>query len=246
MTAQSPDEKTWRWQKWHWALLAAGLVLRLAWALSVGREDSFGGWDGREYHAYSQALGAFQGDEYSRFFNFVRAPGYPVFLIPFVKFSANHVWHIQVFQSFLSLLQVLALTAIALRWAGRRAANGTFILALFHPFLIYYCGFVLTETLFITLFWLGLAALQRLLDTEKPDPGRWLAWSGVAFGLACLVRPATQPFLVVAVLWLGWQARRLGWFTTLARMGAFTAIVSALLLPSRTTGARPLPPGSAR
>ncbi|MEW6302530.1 MAG: hypothetical protein AB1705_03610 [Verrucomicrobiota bacterium] len=234
MTAVQPAAGTatiWRLQRWHWILLAAGLLLRFAACVMVNRGDPFGGWDGREYHAFAQHLFRFAGDDYPRFFNFVRAPGYPLFLLPFVAFNTTAVWHIQLVQCFLGVFQAVLLAGIAARWAGARCANIMFVLCALNPFLIYYCGFVLTETVFITLLWLGIAALQRLLPADA-DWARWLTWAGVAFGLACLVRPALQPFLVVAVCWLGWVAlKNGGWLVALRRMAHFTAVVSALLLP---------------
>ncbi len=222
-------------QKWHGWLLLLGFLLRFGYSLTLSREAAFGGWDGREFHAYAQSLMHFQGDDYPRFFNFIRAPFYALFLMPFVAFSSEWVWPIQLAQSLLGVLQAVILGRIAGGWAGARAGQWAFLIALLHPFLIYYCAFVLTETVFITLLWAGLAAFQNLAHPDssgRGSTGRWLVWAGVAWALACLTRPGLQLFLIIAVLWLGVQTGRPGGArAALRHMTAFTVVVSALLLP---------------
>jgi 4-amino-4-deoxy-L-arabinose transferase-like glycosyltransferase len=222
----------WRLERWHWIVLCVALVLRLMFAATVDREASFGGWDGQEYHAYAQSLARFAGDDYPRYFNVVRAPFYPVFLLPFVALSSEAVWPVQAVQCLLGVLQAWLLGLLTARWAGTRAGNWAFLLAAFNLFLIYFCAFVLTECVFITLLWAGLACLQRLGEASPTDRRRWLCWGGVAIGLACLTRPALQPFLIVAVFWIGtviWQ--RSGFGAAILSMAGFTAITSALMLP---------------
>lgn len=221
----------WMLRPWHGWLLLAGLALRLGFCLTVDREAAFGGWDGKEYHAYAQRLLHFQGDDYPRFFNCLRAPGYPLFLTPFVALTTHYIWPIQLAQSLLGILQVWLLASLAGRWAGRRAGDWALVLAVFNPFLIYFPAFVLTETLFITLLWVGMHCLLRVAQSPAYAP-RWVAGGAIALGLGCLTRPALQPFLVVAVLWLGLViVRRAGVRPSLLLMAWFTAVTSALLLP---------------
>lgn len=231
----------WRWQRWHLWLLLAGLLLRVAYVLTVDKESSFGGWDGKEYYAYGQSLLALQWDNYPRFFNNIRPPFYPIFLTPFLAVNDQIVWHIQLFQCGLGVLQGFILAKIVGRWVGQRsgndgggqrAGNWAFVIALFHPFLIYYCGFVLTETLFITLLWLGIACLQRFTDPKSENQTGWLIGAAIALGIGCLTRAPLQLFLPVAALWVGWCVWRFSnWMIALKRVALFTALVSALLLP---------------
>lgn len=222
----------WRWQKWHLWLLIAGLLIRIAFCLVTDKEASFGGWDGKEYYAYGQSLLALKWDHYPRYFNSIRPPFYPIFLMPFLALDSQRVGHIQLAQVALGVLQAVILAKIAGRWAGQRAGNWAFILVLFHPVLIYYPAFIITETVFITLLWLGIACLQRLDDPQAAGRSRWLTCGALALGLAALTRPALQPFLVVAVLWVGWRIWRMSnLVTALKRMASFTVVVSALLLP---------------
>ena len=225
-------ERRWTLKGWHKWLLIIGLIIRIAFAFSVDKESSFGGWDGKEYHAYSQSLLAGKWDDYPRFFNNTRPPFYPVFLIPFVAISGQSVRHIQFVQAVLGILLVILLAKTAGRWAGESAGDWAFVIAIFHPFLIYQSAFVLTETLFLFLLWLGMAALQRWHDYLQKNSGVWLVCAAVAFALACLTRPTLQLFLVVSVLWIGWRVwARHGWGAAFKRMALFTAVVSGLLLP---------------
>jgi hypothetical protein len=232
----SPDGtgSEWYWQNWCWWFLLIGFALRLAYCLTVDREASFGGWDGKEYFAYAQSLLAGRWDDYPRYFNSIRPPFYPIFLTPFLAVNERIVWHIQLVQSLLGISQAIILAKIAGRWAGQRAGNWAFGIALFHPFLIYYCAFVLTEAVFITLLWLGIACLQHWHrsagSTERKVPALTLA--AVSLALACLTRPALQPFLAVVALWICWvSCQKLGWMAACRQTAYFTAIASVLLLP---------------
>jgi 4-amino-4-deoxy-L-arabinose transferase-like glycosyltransferase len=241
----------WRLQPWHVWLLVIGLLIRLTFCFLTDKESSFGGWDGKEYYAYGQSLLALRWDHYPRYFNSIRPPFYPLFLTPFLAINDQVVWHIQVAQSLLGVFQAIILAKIAGRWAGRRAGNWALVIALFHPFLIYYSAFVLTETVFTTLLWLGIACLERLNEPSE-NQKTWLTGSAITLALACLTRPALQPFLVVAALWLGWRTWRFTSLTTaLKRVAYFTTIVSVLLLPwmignLRAHGEFTLAPGATR
>ena len=208
------------------------LVLRLACCVYVLRQDPFGGEDGQEYYAYAGNLMHGLGDEYSpRLMNFVRAPFYSIFLIPF-RALTNALWPIVVSQAFLGCLLCLILARLASNWAGRRTGDLCFLISVFNPFLIYPCGFVLSELVFMTLAWLGMACLFRLADPSERDPIRWVTWAGVWWALAGLTRGALLGFLPAAALWLGavtWS--RAGLRVAIIRMALLTAVSSAILLP---------------
>lgn len=220
----------WRLQRWHFWLLLAGLLVRVGFCLLTSKSAAFADVDGREHYAYAQSLLALSWDNYPRYFNCIRPPLYPIFLTPFVALSRAHVWHIQLAQAALGTLQALIIATVAGRWAGQRAGNWALVIALFHPFLIFYNAFLLTETLFITLLWTGVWCLQRSTQTETTAL-KWLTGSGIAFALACLTRPSLQPFLLGAVVWIGVRAWQRSWATALRRMAYFTTLVAALLLP---------------
>lgn len=222
----------WALRRWHLWLLIIGLMIRLGFCLTLDKEASFAGWDGKEYFAYAQSLLNLKWDDYPRYFNSIRPPLYPIFLTPFVAFNGQSVRHIQFAQSLLGVLHAFLLAKIAGHWSGRRAGDFAFVLVLFHPFLIYYTAFILTEVLFITLLWSGIACLQRGDKPPLKTSARWQTLGAVTLGLGCLTRPTLQPFLIVAVLWIGWRMLRISsWAIALRRMAYFTVVVSALLLP---------------
>ena len=189
------------------ALLVAGLVLRVAYAITVRGDNVFSGWDGKEYHAYAQSILAGQGDVYPHFLNCIRAPFYPLFLVPFVAVNAQALWPIQLVQCLMGVFQAWLLSRIVFRWAGPAAGRWTLALALLHPFLIYYCAFVMTEILFITLLYGAVACLERVLN-GGPERRTWyVIGAGCLLGAGCLTRPALQLFLPVAVVILAWRRR---------------------------------------
>ena len=222
--------------------------MRVAFFLSVSREASFGGWDGKEYHAYARSLLAHNWDQYARYFNNIRPPFYPMFLVPFVAINDQVVWHIQLAQALLGVCTAVAIAKLVGRWAGQSAGNCTFVVVLFHPFLIYQSAFVLTESLFVLLLWIGIASLQRSLGTRADH--EWVASCRRPYR-DLVARPSLQAFLPVAVVWLGWRAWQQGWALALKRMAVFTLLVSVLLLPwmirnLRAHGELSLAPGGAQ
>jgi 4-amino-4-deoxy-L-arabinose transferase-like glycosyltransferase len=197
----------------------------------VSREDSFAGWDGKEYYAYAQSLLAGQGDNYARVSQVIRPPFYPISLTPFAAVTL-HVWPIQFAQCFLGILLCLILANIALRCRSQRAGEVALVLSLLNPFLIYYCSFILTETLFMSLLWVGMLCLLIFSKSETQRRPKLLLIAGVVIGLGCLTRPALQPFLIVAALWIGWSSlRKANVLTALRHMAIFTIVVCVVILP---------------
>jgi 4-amino-4-deoxy-L-arabinose transferase-like glycosyltransferase len=211
--------------------MLGGLALRIGMTFRVSREDSFAGWDGHEYYAYAQSLLHGQWDNYVRISRIIRPPFYPIFLTPFAAISSS-VWPIQIFQCVLGVLLCFILAKIASQWRNQRTGEVALVLGLLNPFLIYYCSFVLTETLFMTLLWLALLCLLLFSQNDNHSSRKLLILAAVLLGLACLTRPALQPFLVVALLWIGWVSlRRSNALTAFSHAAIFTVAVSILILP---------------
>jgi len=75
-------------------------------------------------------------------------------------------------------------------WAGWLAAV--------HPLLVFFSGYVMTESLFsVTLL---LALLSSVAWIKQPRPGRAF-WSGALWGAASLTRPTALPLALVVALW---------------------------------------------
>lgn len=220
----------------HWWLLGAGLLLRILFALTLSNESAYGGWDGYEYWGFAKSLAAGRGDDYPRFFNYTRSPGYPMLLVPFAWLQVDPVRPMQLIQCICGTGLAWIMGGLTARWAGRGAGNTAFAIVLFHPFLIVTSAYILTEAAFVTALWGGLACLQRLSPPADSNPlarnGRWILFAGLTIGTATLIRPALQVFLIPAALWIGFRfLKEVGIGSAFRRTALFTAVVSALLLP---------------
>src|SRR5262249_48703947 len=71
-------------------------------------------------------------------------------------------------------------------------------LAVFHPLLVFFSGYLMTESLFCVVMLLALIASVEWWKT--PRPGRAFG-VGVMWGLACLTRPTAMPLPFVVALW---------------------------------------------
>ena len=74
-------------------------------------------------------------------------------------------------------------------------------LAAFHPLLVFFCGYLLTETTFTAVLLVALAASAAWVKT--PRPGRALG-AGITWGIAALTRPTALllPAVVAAWAWI--------------------------------------------
>lgn len=138
-------------------------------------------------------------------------PGYPLFVRALlteewrqattagVSASINRVIDIQ---SLLSCLAVIAVFLIGRRLGGNLAGLGAATLTALSPHLVNVNIYMLTEPLFLTLFWVALALLARALT--EPDTRIFTVAAGLCLGLATLVRPTTQylPLLLAGLLLL--------------------------------------------
>jgi 4-amino-4-deoxy-L-arabinose transferase-like glycosyltransferase len=98
-----------------------------------------------------------------------------------------------------------ALVPPLLRLLGRTMfgpAVGTWAgwLAAVHPVLIFFSGYVMTESLFSVA--LLLALLASVAWIKQPRAGRAF-WSGVLWGAASLTRPTALPLALIVAIW-GW------------------------------------------
>ena len=169
------------------ALLAVALGLRLAWALvqPVTDEAIDRLPDQREYLAlgrnllHGQGLKFFDprfGDEVWAF----RTPGYPA-LVAACGGSARAV---RVVQAFIDTSTVLAVYMLARRWLGRGASLLGGAVVAINPFLIYFTGLVLTETLFTgMLAWGMLLVLGSGPGHETAGQSRSAGWGATLLWL---------------------------------------------------------------
>ncbi len=227
----------------HTQVLAAavlgGFVVRLVWILYATRAPA-GEHDPAFYEALARSLAA--GDGYAGPTGQPTAyypPGYPAALSVVVWLVLHTPLPDDVPMAGAALNLVVGTVSIALvgllgrrlvgPWVGAIAA----VLVALTPSLIMYTGLLLTETLFIGV---ELAALAVLLwrpwsgesggRPEAPSARR-LAFAGVLFGFALLVRPTFGPAFVLlpVALALAWRDARRWIRGTAVLVGAAALVV---------------------
>jgi 4-amino-4-deoxy-L-arabinose transferase-like glycosyltransferase len=144
------------------------------------------------------------------------APGYPLFLTLFSGSLKNPTVEkpisllpfyktVLLSQALLSALSVLLLTTIAYRALGYWPGIVAGLAATFSPHLIVGAGYVLTETLFITLM-LASLAVWTLADFSKHPLRNWAIMS-VICAMAAMVRPVYALFPLALAAAAGWAWR---------------------------------------
>lgn len=138
-------------------------------------------------------------------------PGYPLFLVPFVSVGADPL-AVGLVQALLGTICVVAgaLTAwlLAQRYCPERSTAVLLIagvLGALYPHLVFWTGYLLTETLFVTLLSVGLLLLVFAWQRGHVGAG---AAAGLAFGLAAITRPPALAMLLGLAGWWSVAALR--------------------------------------
>ena len=152
-------------------LLAAALAVRLAWAATQPVTDEAIEQlpDQAEYLALGRNLLHGQGLKFfdPRFAEEVwafRTPGYPLLIAA----CGGSVRAVRVVQALLDTSTVLAAYVLARRWLGRWPSLVAAGVVAANPFLVYFTGLILTETLFTAMLAWGMVLVVRVPETERP------------------------------------------------------------------------------
>ena len=165
-----------------WIILLVALMLRLGWGLS--RDSSATAIeqlpDQREYLEIGQNLIAGRGFYfYDPRFTAVqyaaRTPGYPFFV---AAFGAKPKL-VRIGQAFLDASTVLAVYLMARRWLREMQSTFALLLMTFNPFLIYFSGLLLTETLYTAMLIWGMELCLR----------KWFVGCAI-LAMSIIVRPS--------------------------------------------------------
>ncbi len=243
MTAEQDAEKSGtdsddrRWSPWRAAFLLGGAAaaLRIAWVLAMSREPK-GLTDLTLYPLFAEGIA--EGRGYLSLGQHPTAyypPGYPFFLgsiqwiLDRVGLGDHLVLVAGLLQAVLGGVMVAAVVVAGERLGGRRVALVAGSLTALWPNLIVHSSLMLSETLFMAVFCVTLAALVRVSDTT--------AWWSVALvvsagglGLCTLIRPQST-LLALPAIALTWALGSMGprmWF---ARMGALLVGIVLVVAP---------------
>ena len=180
-------------------LLAFALLLRLGWGLSQKSDaESLGNLpDQREYLALGWNLIesttlVFFDDRFHQEVYAYRTPGYPLF----VACCGASPRVVRIAQAILDTSTVLAIYLLARRWLAYRPGLLAAALVAFNPWLIYFTGLILSETVFSALLAWSLVALW--------SKGRGWIIGCALLGLAGLVRPSALGLAVLIPAIAGW------------------------------------------
>jgi 4-amino-4-deoxy-L-arabinose transferase-like glycosyltransferase len=125
-----------------------------------------------------------------------RTPGYPYL----VALCRGNVAVIRVVQSLLDTSSILAVYFLARRWLDKGPAIFPAVFTTLNPFLIYFCGLILSETLFTAMLIWGMALLVMRREADLRGAPRWgIAWwcGAILLALSVLVRPSAIALPVV-------------------------------------------------
>lgn len=172
-------------------LLLVALVIRLAWGLSRPADDASLGAlpDQNEYLQIGRSVLHGNGFIFldSRFNSSVRAfrtPGYPLL----VAGCGGNVRAIRTVQALLDTSTVLAIFLLASCFMlGRIGPLIGAAFVAFNPYLIYFAGLVLSETLFTAMLAWAMLLLAR--GRQRQSPRQWIL-GGFLLSLGILVRPS--------------------------------------------------------
>ena len=163
--------------------------------------------DAGQYYSYAYNLwhhGTYSADpggissEVSPAPGYLRNPGYPLLLIPFISPSPNDksLLNITLFQALLSTAVIMLAYLAALLIMPRASAIGVALLTAISPHLINANVYILSETFasFTTMLFL-LSLIYYGTNSQHTKAWEWLA-CGALLGVATLVRPTMQWFLI--------------------------------------------------
>jgi hypothetical protein len=221
-------------------ILAAALVVRVAWALYAARLPAGGLHDPNFYYLYGQQLA--RGNGYRLLDGSPTAyypPGYPFSLAPFFWFAIHtpldHLRNVEVavvatLNVVWSLATIVLGFLVAKKVTGRSLAGyvAAGVLALW-PNLVFHTAVALTESLFLLL----LMIVVWLVASAPWGEPRWETWRlvvvGLVLGAATLVRPVTIPLF--PALFVVFLVAGAGWRRALGATALITIAAAAVLTP---------------
>ena len=204
---------------WLVVLLLLSLVLRLGWGLAQKEPDE-GLGDQFEYlqlgrNLFNSGQLRFHDARFDQWVYAYRTPGYPWLIAA----CAGNVRAVRLVQAGLDTSTVLCIYLLARQFLGARGSLVAAGLVSANPFLIYFSGLILSETLFTAMLAWGMYLLVR-------QRARGLSLGVMLLALSVLVRPSALGLVVLLAAGAAW---RQGW-VSVARHVGFAALAVVLVL----------------
>ena len=187
-------------------VLLAGLALRVGWGLRLPADEQYLSDlpDQLEYLELGRNLLKGRGLVfYSELFRdelrAYRTPGYPLL----VAACGGNVRAVRLVQALLDTATILATYLLGRRWLSRGGSTFGALLVALNPFLVYFSGLILTETLFTAMMIWGMALMvpRGRDDEEVPRLKPWASWGwwtgAVLLVLSVMVRPSALVLPIV-------------------------------------------------
>ena len=183
------------------ALFFAALVLRVGYVLAVHSIDAQPSSDGIAYDqlAWNLARGmGFQLQGEVALYATAKAPLLPWLLSVLYRATGHSYFAALIMQCVIGAFVPLGVRALGRTMFGPSIGRIASWLAVVHPLLLFFSGYLLTESLFCVLV---LAALTASVEWLKnPRPSRAIM-TGLWWALATLTRPTALPLPVIVTLW---------------------------------------------
>ena len=201
------------------AIWAVGVVVRLAF---IGLEPATA--PVADETMWLMALKRIPAAHFSPFSNFpiFNPPLYPYFLAA-MNAVFGSLAAIKVAQALIGSLLIPAVSRVAFRVFGPRAAVAAACFAAFYPELIWYSAHFWCETLFLSILWW---AIERVMAADDGSSIRTAAVAGALFGLAVLTRETILYLIPLAAMWLAWSKPSRRPILALTLMAATSLVVA--------------------
>lgn len=230
-----------------WAVGALATGLRLVWVLAFARTPS-GLSDPLLYHGYGIRIATGRG--YASIAEHLTAyypPGYPMFLgalyrvgdalgvIDAADLDGGQEWLVGISQSLMWGVAAMAVVVTGRLVFDRRVGLLAGVLLACWPNLIPYAAAFLSESLFVCLFTVFLAAVSSAAVVgrgELPDGKRWwwaVAVAALTLAGATMVRP--QVLLSLVAVAAAWAVGGMGWRRVGVLLGACAAALVVVISP---------------
>jgi len=186
--------------------------------------------DWQEYDVVAWALASgegltFHGKPYT-----CHGPAFPAFLGAVYAVFGHSYAAAKIALSVLGSLTCVLIALIGERVFAERVGWIAGGIAALYPFLVFYTGFLLVETMFVFLLTLALYFLVRIRETPTL---RWRLLAGLVLGLASLTRSTV---VLMPVMLFGWAWIEFGTSRRAAVVAGTTALALAVVLLGWTLG----------